>query len=195
MKKVTPSAARFFVCCKCEKATNGAEELPQEVMCDEAETVKGFCYFGDRLNASGGYEAAVTAKTRMGWNKFRECGEILFGKRFSLRMKGKIYKSYIRSAMLYGRETWCLRESEVAILRRAERSMVRAMCGVKLVDKRNTEELMDMLGLKEAAGKLARANGMRWYGHVLRRPEEDVLIKAIVHEVDVNRKQGRPRMK
>ena len=39
---------------------------------------------------------------------------------------------------------------------------------VKLVDKRNTEELMDMLGLKEAADKLARANGMRWYGHVLR---------------------------
>ena len=57
------------------------------------------------------------------------------------------------------------------------------MCGVKLVDKRNTEELMDMLGLKEAADKqLARANCMRWYGHVLRQPEEDVLMKAMVHE-------------
>ena len=58
------------------------------------------------------------------------------------------------------------------------------MCSVKLMDKRNTMELMDMLGLKEAADKLARANGMRWYGHVLRRPEEDVLMKAMVHEVD-----------
>ena len=36
-----------------------------------------------------------------------------------------------------------------------------------------------MLGLKEAADKLARANGVRWYGHVLRRPEEDVLIKEM----------------
>ena len=92
-------------------------------------------------------------------------------------------------------ETWCLRDSEVAISRKAERPMVRAMCGVKLVDKRNIVELMDMLGLKEAADKLARANAMRWYGHVLRRPEEDVLIKAMVHEVDGKRKQGRPRMK
>ena len=41
--------------------------------------------------------------------------------------------------MLYGSETWCLRENEVAILRRAERPMVRAMCGVKLVVKRNTK--------------------------------------------------------
>ena len=72
--------------------------------------------------------------------------------------------------MLYGSETWCLRENEVVILRTAERSMVMAMCGVKLVDKKNTEKLMDMLGLKEAVDKLARVNGMRWYGHVLRRP-------------------------
>ena len=55
--------------------------------------------------------------------------------------------------------------------------MVRVMCNVKLVDKRNTEDLMDMLGLKEAADKLAKANSVRWYGHVLRRPEEKVLIK------------------
>ena len=61
--------------------TNGAGELQQEVMCDEVETVKGFCYLGNRLNASGRCEAA---RTRVGWKKFRECGEILFKKRFSL---------------------------------------------------------------------------------------------------------------
>ena len=81
--------------------------------------------------------------------------------------------------MSYGSETWCLRENEVAILRRAEISMVKAMCVVKLVHKRNTVELMDMLGLKEAADKLARANGVRWYGHVLRQPEKDVLIHKV----------------
>ena len=44
--------------------------------------VKEFCYFGDRLNAIEGCEAAVTARTRLEWKKFRECGEILFRKRF-----------------------------------------------------------------------------------------------------------------
>ena len=57
---------------------------------------------------------------------------------------------------------------------------MRAMFGLNFVDMRNTEELMDMLRLKEAADKLARANSMRWYGHVLRRPE-DVLMKGMVH--------------
>ena len=68
-------------------------------MCNEVETIKGFCYLGNSLNASGECETAVTARTRVGWKKFRECDEILFEKRFSLRVKGKIYKSYVRSAM------------------------------------------------------------------------------------------------
>ena len=53
-------------------------------------------------------------------------------------------------------------------LKRAERSKVQAMCSVKLVDKSNTEKLTNMLGLKKAADKLARTNGVRWYGDVLR---------------------------
>ena len=38
----------------------------QEVLCDEVETAKGFCYLGDRLNASGGCETAVTSRVRIG---------------------------------------------------------------------------------------------------------------------------------
>ena len=79
-------------------------------MCDEVETVKEFCYLDDRLKARGRCKAAVTAKTRVGWKNFTECKEIQFGKRFSLQMKGKIYKSYVRSAMLYRSEMWCSRE-------------------------------------------------------------------------------------
>ena len=78
-----------------------------------------------------------------------------------IQYKSILSKSYVRSATLYESEMCFLRENEVALLRRAERSMVRAMCRVKLVDKSNTEELMGMLGLKEAADKLERANNVR----------------------------------
>ena len=70
-------------------------------------------------------------------------------------------------AMLYGREIWCLRENEIEILRRTDR----AMCGAKLMEKKRTEDLMEMLGLKETVVQMAKANGVRWYGHVLRRDD------------------------
>ena len=70
--------------------------------------------------------------------KFGECRELLLGRRFSLKMKGMMYRSCLRSAMIYGSETWCLRENEMTILRRTERAMVRSMCRVKLVNRKNT---------------------------------------------------------
>ena len=59
------------------------------------------------------------------------------------------------------------------------RVMVRAMCGAKPMEKKRTEDLMEMLGLKEAAVQMAKANGVRWYGHVLRRDDGHVLRKAL----------------
>ena len=49
---------------------------------DQVDFVKSFRYLGDRLNANGGSEAAVTAKMSIGWIKFRECGELLYGESF-----------------------------------------------------------------------------------------------------------------
>ena len=42
--------------------------------------------------------------------------------------------NYVSPTILYGSEKLCLIESEMEILRRTERSMVRAMCGVQLKD-------------------------------------------------------------
>ena len=66
-----------------------------------------------------------------------------------LKMKGKIYQSCLRLAMLYGIETWCLRENEMPVLRRTEKAIMRAMCGVKMMEKRRSQELMSLLGLAD----------------------------------------------
>ena len=42
------------------------------------------------------------------------------------------------------------------------------MCSQKVADRKTTEELMDMLGLRETIDWLATANGVRWNGHELR---------------------------
>ena len=76
-------------------------------------------------------------------------------------MKGKVCRCCVRSAILYGNEAWCLKENEKAILRKTERAMVRARCDQKVVDRKTTEEQMDMLGLKETTDRSATTNGVR----------------------------------
>ena len=192
VKRVTLRLGRDFVCGRCKKQADGFMDSVEE-LCEEVETVRSFCYLGDRVNAGGGCEAALTARARIGWVKFRECGELLNSKRFSLKLKGRVYQSCVRSAMLYGSETWCLRENEMAIFRRTERAMVRAISGAKVMEKKRTEDLMEMLGLKETALQMAKGNGVRWYGHVLRRDDGHILRKALQFEVRGKRKRGRPK--
>ena len=140
--KVTVYLNKNFVSKKCRSVLKNFKG-PDEILCDEMEIVSKFFYLSDRLSATDGCETAITARTRIGWMKFRECSEIVKGRRFSLKMKRKVYNSSVRSTTLYGSEAWYLREKEMAILRRTERAMFRAMCGMKLLDRRNREELMD----------------------------------------------------
>ena len=77
-----------------------------EKLCNEMETVKGFCYFGDKLNSSDGCEAVVTAREKIGWVRFRECGKLFLGNKFPLKMKGEDYRCCVRSAILDRREAW-----------------------------------------------------------------------------------------
>ena len=160
IKRVIARLAMHFVCSK-RRGIMEAMVDSIEKLCDEVKTVNGFCYLGDRLNASGGCEAAVTVRIRIGWVRFRVCRKLLLGNRFPLKMKGRVYRCCVRSAMLHGSETWLLKENEKAILKRTEKAMVRAMCGQKVVDRKTTEEQMDMLGLKETTDRLATANEVR----------------------------------
>ena len=82
----------------------------------------------------------------------------------------------------------------MAILRRTERARMRSMCEVKLVDRKKMEELMEMLGSKETLDKMVKANGVRWYGHVIRRNDDNILKKAMMMEMNGTRKQGRPKI-
>ena len=121
-------------------------------------------YLGDRVSAGEGCEATVTAGTRCGWVKFRECSELLYGWGFPLRLKWAVHKCYVSPAILCGSEIWCLKESEMGILRRTERSVVRAMCGVLLKGRKKSKDLM--LDLNETIDQSIRASSVRWYGHV-----------------------------
>ena len=91
IKRVTARLAMHFVCSKSRGIMEGTVDSTEK-LCDEVETVNGFCYLGDRLNSSRGCEAAVAARVRIGWARIRECGELLLGNRFLQRMKGKLYR-------------------------------------------------------------------------------------------------------
>jgi len=104
------------------------------------EKVDKFCYLGNMFNADGRCDLAVTARVRSAWIKFHDYLPILNGKGFSLKLKGKVYATCV-SCLMHGSEIWPMKVEHVLKTNRTEMSMIRWMCGVKLNDRKKTEEL------------------------------------------------------
>ena len=67
------------------------------------------------------------------------------------------------------------------------------MWRVKLKDRKRSTDLMFILDLTETIDQLAMVNSVRWYGHVLRKEDGDVLRRAFDLEVKGQRKKWRPK--
>ena len=70
--------------------------------------------------------------------------------------------------------------------------MVRWMCGVKLKDRLLSKELRERLVVDDIA-LILQQNRLRWYGHVLRKDDDDWVKKCMECEVEGSRPRGRPK--
>jgi len=100
-----------------------------------------------KLSVDGDADAAVEARIRIGWNKFRQLVPLLTDRDISLIRRGRLYSSCVQSSMLHGSETWLVRKENEVALQWAEMGMVRWMCNVKVKDRVPSKELRERLGI------------------------------------------------
>ena len=60
---------------------------------------------------NGDLYAEMTHRIQSGWKNWKRISGILCDRRISLRVKGKVYKTVVRPAMMYGAETWAVKKA------------------------------------------------------------------------------------
>jgi len=80
-------------------------------------------------------DAAVEARIRIGWNKFRQLVPLLTNRDISFIIWGRLYSSCVWSSMLHGSEIWYVRKENEVALQHAELRMARWMYDVKVKDR------------------------------------------------------------
>ena len=66
--------------------------------------------------------------------------------------------------------------------------------GIPALQKKSTKDQMQLLDMNETIDQLARAIGVRWYGHALRKDMNNFLISAFDNKWKWTRKIGRPKL-
>ena len=73
---------------------------------------------------------------------------------------------------MHGSETWPVKVEYELKLNRTEMSMIRWMCGVKLSERTESEELGELLGL-EPVSLMIKKKRLRWFTHAERQDDND----------------------
>ena len=155
-------------------------------------TVPNFRYLGSTVSEDGGLEAEMTHRVQAGWRNWKKVSGVLCDKKISGRVKGKVYNTVVRPAMLYGAETWSVKKAHERKLNLVEMRMLRWMCGISKVDRVRNERIREIAKVRDISAKVQERR-LKWYGHVMRREDGYVGRRAMSMEVEGRRKRGRPR--
>ena len=82
------------------------------------------------------------------------------------KVKGKVYSSVVRPAMVYGLETVAVTKKQVEKMEVAVIKVLRFAMGVTRKDKIRNEYIMDTIKVKPLGMKM-REGRLRWYEHVM----------------------------
>ena len=74
-------------------------------------------------------------------------------------------------------------------MNRTEMSMIRWMCGIKLNERKKSEELRELLGLEPVSSTIKQSR-LIWFGHVERKDDNDWVKRCITWEVEGIRQRG-----
>ena len=91
---------------------------------EKVKRAKNFKYLGSTVISDGRCEE-VRRRIQAGWISCRKVSGDLCDKKLSARVKGKMYKSFVRPAMLYGMETVALTKRQVGKMEVSELKMIR----------------------------------------------------------------------
>ena len=184
--KVSRSKTEYM--CMSERDDGGTVQMQGE----EVTRVDEFRYLGTTIQSNGECSREVKRRVQAGWNGWRRVTGVICDRRIPAKMKGKVYKTVVRPAMLYGLEAAALTKRQEAELEVAEMKMLRFSMGVTRMDRVRNEHIRGTAQVGRMSDK-AREARLRWYGHVQRRNEGYIGKRMLEMGIPGRRRRGRPK--
>ncbi|KAK3507513.1 hypothetical protein QTP70_028066 [Hemibagrus guttatus] len=184
--KISRSKTEYM--CVNEREGSGTVRLQGE----EVKKVQDFKYLGSTVQSNGECGKEVKKRVQAGWNGWRKVSGVLCDRKISGRIKGKVYRTVVRAAMLYGLETVSLRKRQESELEVAELKMLRFSLGVTRLDRIRNEYIRGTAHVGRLGDKV-REDRLRWFGHVQRRESEYIGRRMLDMELPGRRQRGRPK--
>ena len=121
---------------------NGGDESGDVCLLQEKlKKADTFKYLGSHIASDGPLDPAMNHRIQSGWKNWKDVSGVLCDRKISTRVKGKVYKTVVKPAMMYGAEKWPINKAQGQRLNMAEMRMLRWMYGITRMDKIRNERI------------------------------------------------------
>ena len=153
--------------------------------------VEEFKYLGSTIQADGGIDKEIAKRIQAGWGAWKRITGVMCDRKVSGTVKGQLYKTMVRPAMMYGIEILAVTKAQERKIQVAEMKMLRWSLGFTRKDKISNDEIRKIMEVGDITDKMQETR-LWWLGHVVRRGDE--YVGKRIRGMQVGRKKrGRPR--
>jgi hypothetical protein len=155
-------------------------------------------YLGSIITSDNNCERDTEVRMAAGNQCYYTLTKIMKSRAISTSIRLKIYRTIIRSIIMYGYEGWTISEHTEEALRVWDRKTLRKVYGPERDTSgwriRTNKELQDKYRSADIVTSI-KARRLEWAGHVVRMDDERMVKSVFLGNPGGRRKPGRPRLR
>ncbi|KAJ8717892.1 hypothetical protein PYW07_005822 [Mythimna separata] len=175
-----------------EMRTGVINTAPLLIGTEAVERVQKFTYLGSVVAETGGTEEDVASRIAKARGTFAQLRPVWQSRKLTRRVKLKIFRSNVKSVLLYGCETWKVTKEISRQIQVFVNRCLRRILGIYWPETISNVELLEKCRESPIDHQIKRRK-WSWIGHTLRRDSNHIPKQALDWNPQGKRKRGRPR--
>ncbi len=157
------------------------------------QQVSHFTYLGAIIGSDGTIDRELSARIQKASGAFNQLSSIWNNRNILNNTKIRIYKAAVITILLYGCEVWNTTKAQMKRFEVFHQRCLRRILSIKWFNRVRNAEVLNRARINSIETFIS-AKRLRWYGHVIRMPEER-LPKYLINWTPRHgkRSRGRPR--
>ena len=150
-------------------------------------------YLGSVMSSDGTIGKELDTRIGKAYSAFRSLFRIWYNRNIRTSTKIRIYRAAVLTVLLYGCEAWTTTQAQDRRVEAFHQRCLRRILRIQWYKRVTNREVLERSGIEPISAFIGNGR-LRWFGHVVRMPEERV-PNRLYHWAPIHgkRSRGRPR--
>ncbi|KAL9969196.1 hypothetical protein ACROYT_G021383 [Oculina patagonica] len=171
---------------------NARNDQGLEINGEQVDEVEEFVYLGALLDKEGGTTKDIQHRLSKARQAFYRMRRLWDTSEIGRKMKVQLFKTIVRSVLMYGCEAWKLMKTEAKKLDGFQYKCMKRILRIRWPQTISHQQIQENTGVNRTSDEIRRRR-WNWIGHIMRKGREEHCVTALEWRPEGRRRPGRPK--